>query len=139
MAAKTPRSLTGVTPNILDKMDDYIDNMAKSITNKKAVLDKLVANNYKQSSNISMKANNIPTLSDESKKRQLRIINRGSRGGRGGKSDDARKFPKDGYCWSHGYKVLHMSSDYRNNEEGHRDISIRSNTMKGITFNIGRD
>ena len=28
------RSLTGVKPDILDKMDNYMDNMANAVTNK---------------------------------------------------------------------------------------------------------
>ena len=81
MAANPPRSLTGVTPDILDKMDDYMDNMDNAVTNKKSFLDKLVATNANQASIISIKSTTIISLSDEFKKLQLRIINISNRGG----------------------------------------------------------
>ena len=43
-------SPTRVTPGILDKMYDYMDNMANDVTNEKAVLEKLVETNTKQAS-----------------------------------------------------------------------------------------
>ena len=43
-------SPTRVTPGILDKIDDHMDNMANAVTNEKAVLDQLVATNTKQAS-----------------------------------------------------------------------------------------
>ena len=38
VATNPPRSLTGVTPDILSKMDDHMDKMDSDITNKKAIL-----------------------------------------------------------------------------------------------------
>ena len=97
MTSKPSRTPIGVTPDIIDKMDDYMDNMANAVDNKKAFLEKLVANNSKQASTIATQATTILSLSDEVKQIQLRIINKGVRGGRGGKSEDVSKFMKGGY------------------------------------------
>ena len=97
MEDNTSRPPTSITPNILDKMYDYMDNMANAITNEKAVLEQLVATNAKQASTISTQATTILSLLDEVKKIQLKIINKGVRGGRGGKSEDVSKFMKGGY------------------------------------------
>ena len=53
LAANPSRSPTRVTPDILDKMDDYMDNMAYTVPNRKAVIEQLVATNAKQSSTIT--------------------------------------------------------------------------------------
>ena len=94
--SKPPRSTTIVTPNLLNKMFDYMDNITNSVTNEKDVMEKLVATKENQTTTISIQANTI--LSVEVKKMQLNITNRG---GRGGKSDGVRKLLKDGYCCSH--------------------------------------
>ena len=129
------KSLTGVTPNILKKMDDYMDNISNAVTNEKDVLDQIVAINAKQSSTIATRSTNTISLSDNSNQLQLRIINKGSRGGRVVKSENVRKYLKDGYLWFHGYKVLHMIPNHKNNKEGQKEKSICVNTMKGMNIN----
>ena len=57
-------TLTGITPSILDKMDEYMDNMANAVTNKKFFLERLVTNNSKQSSAVSTQASTVLSLSD---------------------------------------------------------------------------
>ena len=95
MSGKPPRLLTGVTHDILEKMYDYIDNMAKTVTNKKSVLEKLGVTKTKKASTITTQDNTILALSDQVKKLQLVIINRCIRCGKGGRSDNFRKFVKD--------------------------------------------
>ena len=46
---------------------------------------------------------------------------------------------KDGYCRSHGYKVTHNSSNYKNKKSGHMTAATRSNTMGGKLYNKGWD
>ena len=53
VAAKPSSSLTGITPDILYKMDDYTDNMANAVTKNNSVLDQLVVINAKQAPTIS--------------------------------------------------------------------------------------
>ena len=48
VADNPSRPPTGVPPDILDKMNDYIDNMDNVVTNEKAVLDQLVVVNSKK-------------------------------------------------------------------------------------------
>ena len=91
-----------------------MDNMANTVTNEKAVIEQLVVTNVKQDSTISTQAIPILSLSDEFKRIQIRIINKGVIGGRGGRSNDISKFLKYGYFWSHGYKVLYMIPDCKN-------------------------
>ena len=48
-------------------MDDYTDNMDKTVTREKDVIDQLVVTNYKQDPIISTQATTILTLYDEVK------------------------------------------------------------------------
>ena len=63
-------------------------NMANVVTNEKAVLEQLMATNSKKASTISTQGTTIITLSDEVNQLQLRIVNKGGRGGIGGRSDN---------------------------------------------------
>ena len=47
MEANPSRPPNSVNPDILDKMDYYIDNMANAVTNEKPVLEQLMATNAK--------------------------------------------------------------------------------------------
>ena len=114
MGAKPPRSVTGVTPDILENMDDYMDNMNNAVINKKSALEQLVATNYKHYTTINKKPTTILTLLGAVKQLQPNLIDRGGRGSRGRKSDYTRKFLKEGYCWSHGYNLSHMIPDCLN-------------------------
>ena len=73
-----------------------------------------MANHAKQASTIATQSTTILSLSDEFKRIQIRIIDKGVIGGRGGRSNDISKFLKYGYFWSHGYKVFYMSPDCKN-------------------------
>ena len=85
-----------------------MDNMNNALTNKNCVLEQLMATSAKQSTTIAKQATTIQTFSVEVNKLQLKITNRVFRVG---KSDDVRNFLKDGYFWSHRYKVSHMIPD----------------------------
>ena len=77
MAAKPSRPPTGVTPDIIYKMDDYMDNMAKAITKKKSILEKLVVPNAKKAYTATTQAAAVLALSDEVKQLRLKIIRKG--------------------------------------------------------------
>ena len=109
--------------------------MANAVTNEKAFIEQLMTKNTTQDSNIATQATTILALSDEFKKLQLKITDKGGRGGIGVNSDNSRKCLKDRYCYSHGYKVSHIRPDCKKKEEGHKDRATHSKNMKGILFN----
>ena len=115
-----------------------MDNMANVVTNEKDVLNQLGAINSRQASTIATQATTILSLINKSKQIQLRIINKGGRGGIGGKSDDIKKCLKYGYFWLHVYKVSHMRPDCKIKKEGPKEKTTRTNTMKGMNLNKGR-
>ena len=51
------------------------------------------------------------------------------------------RLQKDGYCWSHGYKITkgHSSSNCENKKSGHMTADTRSDTMGGKLYNKGWD
>ena len=91
VATKPSNPPTNITHEILNKMDDYMDNMANVVINEKAVIEQLLGTNSKQASTIATQSTNILSLSDEVKKIQLRITKKGRSSGRGGNSDNVRK------------------------------------------------
>ena len=52
-----------------------------------------------------------------------------------------RTLEKDGYCWSHGFKITkgHSSSTCKNQKSGHTTAATRDNTMGGKLYNKGWD
>ena len=48
-------------------------------------------------------------------------------------------FLKDGYCWSHGFKVTHNSTNCKNKKSGHMTAATRSDTIGGKMWNKGWD
>ena len=49
------------------------------------------------------------------------------------------RFVKGGYCWSHGIKVTHNSTNFENKKSGHMTAATRSDTMGGKMWNKGWD
>ena len=49
------------------------------------------------------------------------------------------RFVKDGYCWSHGFKVTHNIINCENKKSGHMTAATRSDTMGGKMWNKGWD
>ena len=49
------------------------------------------------------------------------------------------RFVKDGYCWSHGFKVTHNSTNCENKKSGHMTAATISDTMGGKMWNKGWD
>ena len=52
-----------------------------------------------------------------------------------------RTLEKDGYCWSHGFKITkgHSSRTCKNQKSGHMTAATRDNTMDGKLYNKGWD
>ena len=49
------------------------------------------------------------------------------------------RFLKDGYYWSHSFKVTHNSTNCKNKKSGHITEATRSDTMGGKMWNKGWD
>ena len=52
-----------------------------------------------------------------------------------------RNLEKNGYCWSHGFKITkgHSRSTCKNQKSGHMTAATRHNTMGGKLYNTGWD
>ena len=49
------------------------------------------------------------------------------------------RFVKEGYCWSHGFKVTHNIINCEKKKSGHMTAATRSDTMGGKMWNKGWD
>jgi hypothetical protein len=95
---------TTLNPSLLDSIDNALDNLTSAASNKKAILEQLIASNSSLATSNSNLTNQVKTLHD-----QLAAKSRGG-GDRGAGSNDPdkRRGPDpDGYCWSHGYRIGH--------------------------------
>jgi hypothetical protein len=70
---------TSLNPGLLDSIDNALDNLASAASNKKAILEQLIASNSSLTTSNSILTDQVKTLSD-----QLAAKSRGGRGGRGG-------------------------------------------------------
>ena len=54
-------------------------------------------------------------------------------------AQNLKRYAKDGYCWSHGYRVCknHTSATCTNKKEGHKDLVTQADTMGGKLYNLG--
>jgi hypothetical protein len=86
---------TTLNPGLLDSIDNALNNLASAASNKKAILEQLIASNSSLATSNFTLTNQVKTLRD-----QLAAKSRGS-GGRGGGSNDPnkRRGPDPaGYC-----------------------------------------
>jgi hypothetical protein len=125
---------TTLNPGLLDSIDNALDNLASAASNKKAILEQLIASNSSLATSNSNLTNQVKTLHD-----QLAAKSRGS-GGRGGGSNDPnkRRGPDSvGYCWSHGYRIGHGHTGHTcsNPKEGHQPTAMGNNIMGGSVAN----
>ncbi len=125
---------TTLNPGLLDSIDNALDNLASAASNKKAVLELLIASNSSLATSNSTLTNQVKTLRD-----QLVAKSRvgGKRGG-GSNNPNKRRGPDPaGYCWSHGYRVGHGHTSHTcsSPKEGHQLIATRNNIMGGSIAN----
>jgi hypothetical protein len=130
------RSAVPPSEAAMERLDDYLDNIANAATNEKAVLEELVATNSKQAETISTQAQNIKSLTHQVQKlhEQISSLKKGS-----GKNSSTWTPVSDGYCWSHGYRCApgHSSLTCRHQLPGHKKEATRRNIMGGSTANKG--
>jgi hypothetical protein len=125
---------TTLNPGLLNSIDNALNNLASASSNKKAILEQLIASNSSLATSNSNLANQVKTLRD-----QLAAKSRGS-GGRGGGSNDPnkRRGPDPaGYCWSHGFRIGHGHTGHTcfNPKEGHQLTTTCNNIMGGSITN----
>jgi hypothetical protein len=121
---------TTLNPRLLDSIDNALNNLTSAASNKKAILEHLIASDSSLATSNSNLTNHVKTLRD-----QLVAKSRGG-GRRGGDSNNPnkRRGPDPaGYCWSHGYHVGHGHTGHTcsNPKEGHQPTAMRSNIMDG--------
>jgi hypothetical protein len=124
---------TTLNPGLLDSIDNTLGNLASAATNKKAVLEQLIASNSSLATSNFTLTNQLKTLHD-----QLAAMSRGG-GGRGGSSNDPkrRRGPDPvGYCWSHRYRVGHGHTGHCSNpQEGQQPTATHNNITGGSIAN----
>jgi hypothetical protein len=125
---------TTLNPSLLDSIDNTLDNLACAASNKKAILEQLIASNSSLATSNSNLTNQVKTIHD-----QLAAKSRGGDGRGGGSNDpDKRRGPDSaGYCWSHGYRVGHDHTSHTcsNLKEGHQPTAMHNNSMGGSVAN----
>jgi hypothetical protein len=125
---------TSLNPGLLDSIDNALNNLASAASNKKAILEQLIASKFSLATSNSNLTNQVKTLRD-----QLTAKSRGG-GGRGGVSNDPNKMRGPdpvGYCWSHCYRVGHGHTGHTcsNPKEGHQPTATCNNIMGGSIAN----
>jgi hypothetical protein len=131
--ANLAHSIT-LNPGLLDSIDNALDNLASAASNKKAILEQLIASNSSLATSNSNLTNQVKTLRD-----QLAAKSRRG-GGKGAGSNDPikrRRPDPDGYCWSHGYHIGHGHTGHTcsHPKEGHQPTATCNNIMGGSIAN----
>jgi hypothetical protein len=99
--AKSAHSTT-LNPGLLDSINNALDNLASAASNKKAILEQLIASNSSLATSNSNLTNQVKTLCDQLAAKSRSGICRVA----GSNDPNKRRGPDpDGYCWSHGYCI----------------------------------
>jgi hypothetical protein len=126
---------TTLNPGLLDSIHNALNNLASAASNKKAILEQLIASNSSlATSNNSNLTREVKTLHDQLAAKSRSGICRVA----GSNDPNKRRGPDpDGYCWSHGYRVGHghNSHTYSHPKEGHQPTTTRNNIMGGSVAN----
>jgi hypothetical protein len=125
---------TTLTPGLLDSINNALDNLASAASNKKTILEQLIASNSSLANSNSTLTNQVKNLWD-----QLAAKSRGGGGRGGGSNDPNKRWGPDpaGYCWSHGYRLRHGHTGHTctNPKEGHQLTAMCNNIMGGSIAN----
>jgi hypothetical protein len=129
---------TTLNPSLLDSINNALNNLASAASNKKAILEQLIASNSSLAPSNSNLTNQVKTLRD-----QLAAKSRGG-GSRGAGSNDPNKRrgpDPDGYCWSHGYRIGHGHNGHTcsHPKEDHQPTATCNNIMGGSVANKNKD
>jgi hypothetical protein len=125
---------TTLNPGLLNSINNALDNLASAATNKKAILEQLIASNSSLATSNSILTNQVKTLRD-----QFTVKSRGGSGSGGSSKDPNRRKGPDpaGYCWSHGYRVGHGHTSHTcsNPKEGHQLTTTCNKSWGGSVAN----
>jgi hypothetical protein len=120
----------------LSSIDNALNNLASAASNKKAILEQLIASNSTLATFNSALTKQVKTLRD-----QLAAKSRGGSWRGGGSNDPNKRRGPDpaGYYWSHGYHVRHGHTGHTcsNPKEGHQSTTMHNNIMGGSVANKG--
>jgi hypothetical protein len=95
---------TTLNPSLLDSIDNALNNLASATSNKKAILEQLIASNSSLATSNSNLPNQVKTLRDQLAAKSRSSICRVA----GSNDPNKRRGPDlDGYCWSHDYRIGH--------------------------------
>jgi hypothetical protein len=125
---------TTLNPGLLDSIDNALDNLASAASNKKAILDLLIASNSSLATSNSNLTREVMTLHDQYAAKSRSGVCRVA----GINDPNKRRGPDpDGYCWSHGYRVGHGHNGHTcsHPKEGHQPTATRNNIMGGSVAN----
>ena len=141
--------------DFMHQFDGYMDNLANTATNEKAVMERLSksiadlteANSKLVSSNIDLSATNAKLTSDLRKLReQLNAANKKPSPNRRPDfvthtRDSPNGWVIGAYCFSHGFGCTnnHDSKSCRRRVDNHKEGATRANTMNGSNENKGWD
>jgi hypothetical protein len=125
---------TTLNPGLLDSIDNALDNLASAASNKKAILEQLIASNSSLATSNSNLTNQVKTLHDQNAAKTRSSVCRVA----GSIDPNKRRGPDpDGYFWSHGYHVGHGHNGHTcsHPKEGHQPTATRNNIMDGSIAN----
>jgi hypothetical protein len=119
---------------LLDFIDNALDNLASAASNKKAILEQLIASNSSLATSNSNLTREVKTLRDQLAAKSRSGVCRVA----GSNDPNKRREPDpDGYCWSHGYPIGHGHNGHTcsHPKEGHQPTAMRNNIMGGSVAN----
>ena len=132
-----------ITDATIARLDGYLDNLAAAATTKHMTMQQLIETNATLTSNVATITANLTALTIAY---TLLALALGSNTPAPSTTNTPtvstlsrwhKTLDPNGYCWSHGYKVIigHNSATCNNRQEGHKEAVTHSNTMGGHTTN----
>jgi hypothetical protein len=125
---------TTLNPGLLNSIDNTLDNLASAASNKKAILEQLIASSSSLATSNSNLTRDVKTLRDQLAAKSRSGICRVA----GSNDPNKRRGPDpDGYCWSHGYRVGHGHNRHTcsHPKEDHQPTAMHNNIMSGSIAN----
>ena len=129
-----------LSPDLLNHLDGYLDNLANAAMQDKTTLAQLVETNAKLTVNVTALTASLASLTAAytllANKQAAAPSDTGTRTAR-----HNTRYEQGGYCWTHGYKLSkgHTSATCSGKATGHKDTATRANTMGGSTRNKNWD
>jgi hypothetical protein len=119
---------TTPSPGLLDSIDNALNNLASAASNKKAILEQLIASNSSLPTSNSNLTKDVKTFRDQLATKSRSGVCRVA----GSNDPNKRRGPDpDGDCWSHGYRVGHGHNSHTcsHPNKGHQPTATHNNIM----------